>query len=251
MHATRALTKVEFLLFLRNPTSVFMALLLPSLLLLLQAYVIPGTMDPIGPSSPSAPAWRAIDFFVPIAAAVAVTSVAITNYPSAIGAYRESGVLRRLGTTPVGAHRVLLAQWLVSAATLAVSILIALLLARFAFEAVAPRNPALAAASILMGTVTMMAVGSVIAAVAASAQIAYGMGLLIFMACLFTAGMWTPGPLMPEAIRAVSSFTPVGAMTQALTDAWYAGTGTWGPFLVMAVWAAAGGTLALRIFKWS
>ncbi|QEW01935.1 ABC transporter permease [Microbacterium lushaniae] len=245
MRATRALTKVEFLLFLRNPTSVFMALLLPSLLLLLQGYVIGGTLEPAGASGQ-----RAIDYFLPIAIAIAVTSVAITNYPSAVGAYRESGVLRRLAATPVGAHRVLLAQWLVAVATLLASILVASTLARLAFDARAPRSAPLAVAVVLLGAVAMMAVGSVIAAVAASAQIAYGMGFLVFVACLFTAGVWTPGPMMPEPIRTVSSFTPVGAMTQALTDAWYAGTATWSPFLVMAAWAVVAGVVALRVFKW-
>lgn len=250
MRSLTAITKVETLLFLRNPTSVFMALLLPSLLLLMQAYVIPGTMDPIGGADAAFAALRPIDFFVPVAVAVALASVAITNYPSSVGAYRESGVLRRLGVTPVGAHRILFAQWAVSGISLAAALVIALALSRFAFDAATPRNPAAAAAVIITGTIAMMALGSVIAAVAASAQVAYGLGLLVFMAAMFTAGMWTPGPLMPESIRIISGFTPMGAMTQALTDAWYTGAVSGAPFLVMFAWALPCGALALKVFKW-
>lgn len=86
--------------------------------------------------------------------------------------------------------------------------------------------------------------------VAASAQVAYGLGLLVFMAAMFTAGTWTPGPLMPESIRIISGFTPMGAMTQALTDAWYTGAVSVAPFLVMFACALPCGALALKVFKW-
>lgn len=247
MRALGAMTRVEALLFLRNPTAVFMALLLPSLLLALQAFVIPGTLTPI----PDAGGLRAIDFFVPVAVAVALTSVAITNYPSAIGAYRESGVLRRLGVTPVGAPRVLVAQWAVSLVTLALAIIVALMLARVAFRALLPAQPGMAVLVVVVGAIAMMAIGSVIAAVAASAQIAYGLGLLVFMACIFTAGMWTPGPLMSDAVRSISAASPLGAMTQALTQAWYGGEVSPLAFVVMLAWAVPAGLLALKVFKWA
>lgn len=250
MRAFAAMTKVEFLLFARNPTSVFMALLLPSLLLLMQAFVIPGTMQPLdGPDSTN-PTLRPIDFFVPVSVAVALASVAITNYPSSIGAYRETGVLRRLGVTPVGAPRVLLAQWVISAFVLGLSVLIAGIVSRLAFNAVPPKNLGLVVLVVAVGMITMMAVGSLIAAVAASAQVAYGLGLLVFMVSMFTAGMWTPGPLMPDGIRAISSATPMGAMTQALTSSWYEGAASLGPFFVMLLWAVPAGLLSLRIFRW-
>jgi len=246
MRALRALTRAELLLFARNPTSVFMALLLPSLLLLLQGAVIPGSREPFAHD----PAARPIDYLLPIALTVAVTSVAVTNYPSAIGAYRESGVLRRLGTTPVSAHNVLFSQWTVSGLSLVASVLIATTLGVLAFDVSLPQNAALAVAALVTGTVAMMAVGSIIAATAGSAQIAYGAGLLIFIASLFTAGVWTPGPMMPEYIAAVAALTPAGAMTGAVTDAWHTGTVSPADFAVMGVWALAAGALALKLFKW-
>ena len=63
MSALTTLTVTEARLFLRNPTSVFMALLLPSLLLLLQGFAIPGTMDPIRSDNPALVGLRVIDFF--------------------------------------------------------------------------------------------------------------------------------------------------------------------------------------------
>lgn len=250
MSALATLTVTEARLFLRNPTSVFMALLLPSLLLLLQGFGIPGTMEPIGGDDPAVAGLRVIDFFVPISITVALVSVAITNYPSAIGAYRETGVLRRLDTTPIGPHRVLIAQWMVSAASFVAATVVTAVLARTAFAAVVPRNAALVVAVIALGAFAMMAVGSLIAATAANAQTAYGIGMLVFMACLFTAGMWTPGPLMAPAMQLLTGFTPIGAMTQALTAAWYHGTAQIAPFIVMSVWALICTLISVRTFKW-
>ena len=250
MSALTTLTATEARLFLRNPTSIFMALLLPSLLLMLQGFVIPGTMEPIGGDNPAVADLRVIDFFVPISITVALVSVAVTNYPSAIAAYRESGVLRRLDVTPIGPHRVLFAQWLVSAASLGAAIVATGILARVAFGAVAPRNVAFAFLAMLVGTIAMMAVGSLIAATAGTAQIAYGVGMLVFMACLFTAGMWTPGPMMTPVVQLVTGLTPLGAMTQALTSAWYQGTAEVTPFIVMSVWAVLCALISVKVFRW-
>lgn len=251
MRTLAALTSAETKLYLRNPVSIFMALILPSAILLLQGFVMPGTRVPLGGTDPVYAGLRPIDLLVPLAIAVALSSVAVTNYPSAISGYRETGVLRRLGVTPVGAHRILFSQWIVSAASLAVAVALAMLLARVAFDSLMPSSIPLVVLVLVFGTAAMMAVGSLIAAAAGTAQTAYGIGFLVFMACMFTAGLWTPGPLMPEAIRQIAAFTPLGAMTQALTAAWYGGSVTAGPFLVMLGWTVPCSLLAAKVFRWT
>lgn len=246
MRPFTALTHAELRLFLRNPTAIFMAVLLPTCLLLLQGFVLPGTTSPISGEG----SLRLIDYFVPIAFAVAITGVAITNYPSAVSGYRESGVLRRLDVAPVGAHRVLFAQWAISASSLLISFAVTALLARVAFNTPMPTDLLLASTSLALGSLAMMAVGSLIAATAATAQIAYGAGLLVFVGCLFTAGVWAPGPLTTETVRDFTGLTPVGAMTQALTAAWYGGTVEASSFAVMAGWALVCGLVAIKIFRW-
>ncbi|MCC9205136.1 ABC transporter permease [Arthrobacter sp. zg-Y769] len=250
MRALGALTRTEATLYLRNPLSVFMALVLPSAILLLQGFVIPGTRVPMGGTDPVYAALRPIDLLVPLSIAVALSSVAVTNYPSAISGYRESGVLRRLGVTPVGAHRILFAQWIVSAVSLAVAVTVTVLLARIAFDSLMPDSLPLTVVVLIFGVGAMMAVGSLIAAVAGTAQNAYGIGFLVFMVCMFTAGLWTPGPLMPEGVRQVAGFTPLGAMTQALTAAWYGGSVTAAPFLVMLGWTVPCAAVAAKVFRW-
>ena len=95
---------------------------------------------------------------------------------STIAAYCETGVLRRLDVTPIGPRRVLSARWLGSAASLGVAIVVTGILAWVAFDAVAPRSVAFAFLAMLVGTIAMMAVGSLIAASAGTAQIAMELG---------------------------------------------------------------------------
>lgn len=245
MRALLALTRVEWLLFLRNPTMLFMALLLPSGLLLLQAYIIPGTRTPLGQGGLSA-----IDHLVVLALVVGATSVAITNYPSSVAGYRENGVLRKLDTTPAGPFRLLLAQWIIALISLVAAAGLALAIASVSFGLLAPRHPGMVLAVFVGGSVSMMALGSLIAARAASAQIAYGVGLLVFMLSLFAAGLWTPGPLMPDALEPVVGLTPAGAMAQSLQAAWFEADVSLGPLAVFAVWTAGCALIAARIFRW-
>jgi ABC-2 type transport system permease protein len=104
--------------------------------------------------------------------------------------------------------------------------------------------------ALVLGTAAMFAVGLLIAAVAPRAKTATGIGMLVYFPMLFFAGVWTPGPVMPDGLRRVSDFTPLGAASQAMQDAW---TGTFPSALHLAVMAAyvlVTGALAARLFRW-
>ncbi|WP_426184074.1 ABC transporter permease [Microbacterium sp. TWP3-1-2b2] len=250
MNTLTALIRSEATLLTRNPTAVFMALLFPTALLLLQGLVIPGTDETFGGDDPAFADLRAIDLFIPIALTVALGSVTLTNFPSAIGGYREKGVLRRLATTPVGPQRILIAQVVISSLSLLLGGAIAVISAMLLLNAQAPRSVLLVVGIFLLAAVQMLSLGSLIAARAANAQRANGIGMLIFFACLLTAGVWTPGPTMPEALRLISGFTPLGAASQSLTAAWYGQPMTVVPIIVMVAWTVPLLILAVRTFRW-
>ncbi|WP_026851083.1 ABC transporter permease [Glaciibacter superstes] len=250
MTALIALTRSEATLLSRNPTAIFMALLFPAALLLMQGLVIPGTDALIGGDDPIFARLRTIDLFVPIALTVALGSVSLTNFPSAIGGYREKGVLRRLATTPVGPHRVLFAQVIISGLSLVAGAVIAVLAAMVLLHAQAPQSALLVTGIFVLAAIQMLAVGSLIAARASSAQNANGIGMLVFFASLFTAGVWTPGPMMPEPLQQISGFTPLGAASQALTAGWYGQPVPLVPIVAMSLWTIVLILLAVRTFRW-
>jgi ABC-2 type transport system permease protein len=67
---------------------------------------------------------------------------------------------------------------------------------------------------------------------------------------MFLAGLYFPREVMPEVLRRIGDFTPLGAGVQALQDAT---TGAWPQPLHLAVLAAIaiGASLtAARLFRW-
>ncbi|RQP12439.1 MAG: ABC transporter permease [Microbacteriaceae bacterium] len=245
MRELAALVRMDRIQLMRNPTALVMILVVPFGLLLLQAYLIPGTRTPV-----DADGRTAIDHFAAIALLVAAMSVALTNYPASIAGYRETGMLRRLDATPAGAGRVLLSQWVVSVVCLVLAMGALCALAVWVIGVPAPENPGALVLVAALGAMSLMSLGSLIAAVAANVPIAYGSGALLFMAGLLFAGVWTPGPLMPQALRDVGSVIPPGAMTQGVFSAWFEGELPLMTVVVLIVWAIVPAAFAARLFRW-
>lgn len=251
MSALDTLIRMEASLLLRNPTALFMALAFPAVLLLMQGFVIPGTREAVtGVNDPLLDGLRVIDLFVPIALTAALGSVALTNFPSAIGGYREQGVLRRLGSTPVGPHRILASQLIVSSVSLVGGAFIATGAAMLLLGAHGPQSVLLVVVTFGLSAIAMLSLGSIIAARAATAQSANGIGMLVFIASLFTAGVWTPGPLMSEPLRQIAGYTPLGAASQSLSAAWYGQPFPLLQLLVLIAWTIPSAFLAFRTFRW-
>lgn len=240
------MTAVEARLFLRDAGSVFFGLTFPAVLLLLLGAVMPGFLDPV----PELDGQRAIDIYLPVVAILAVATTALTTLPAYLATYRERGVLRRLATTPARPVHLLAAQLLVNLAATAVALLLALLAGMAVFGVAGPANALGAVAALILGTAAMFGIGLLVAAVVPNARVASGVGMLLYFPTLFFAGVWLPGPLMPEAIRRVREWTPPGALAEALSDAW---SGGWPAPLHLAVlvgFVLLTGAAAARLFRW-
>lgn len=240
------ITIVESKLFLRDATGVIIGIAFPAMLLIGLGLALPGFLDP----AEDLGGQRPIDIYVPITLAMAIATLAVSVLPNYLAAYRERGVLRRLATTPVGPMNLLAAQVAVNLAAMVVAVALAVAVAALGFGVDLPRQPAGFLIAFLLGTGAMFALGLLIAAVAPRAKTANGIGMLIYFPMLFFAGMWTPGPVMPDPVRRISDFTPLGAASQAMQDAW---AGTFPEalhLLVLAAYAALFGTLAARFFRW-
>ncbi len=245
MNGLAKLTWNETKLLWRERSSMFFSVAFPTLLLAILGS-IPGFREP----SEVIGGLRAIDVYVPILIAFAMTMLAFQALPTALAIYREKGILRRMAVTPVGPARVLQAQMLTSLLMSIGAIGAMVIVGRVAFAVPLPKQPIAFALAILLCCAALFAIGLTIAALAPSGRAANAIGTLLFFPMMFFAGLWIPQAAMPATLREISDYMPLGAGVQAMQDAI---AGTWPHPLHLAVLAAyivVFGIIASKVFRW-
>jgi ABC-2 type transport system permease protein len=202
----------------------------------------------------STPHQKAVDFFVPGILALAVMSTAMVSLGIATGFERGYGVLKRLGSTPLGRPRLLGAK---IATVVLVEILQAAVLVAVGFGlgwnpgGHGPGGAALAAVgAALLGTVAFGGVGLFMAGMLkAEVNLAAANGL--YLVLLLLGGMVVPISKLPGGVAAVAKLLPADALAAGLHAALGSGstvpTSSW---VVLAVWAAAAPLAAALSFRW-
>ncbi|MEV4312758.1 ABC transporter permease [Actinocrispum sp. NPDC049592] len=238
------LTGSEFRLMFRDP-GVFFVLGIPILLVLIFG-LIPAMSSP----SPDFGGGRFIDYYVPVLVTMIIAMLSLNVLAGVLGTYRERGVLRRLGVTPVRPAALLMAQALVNLAVLLAMTVALLLIANLAFDVPMPRQLPGFLLALVLSIGAMFGLGLVIAALAPNGKAANGIGTVLFFPLGFLAGLWTPGPLMPSAIRHIADFSPLGAGVQAMQRAWDGSFPEPLHLIVLVAYTAGLGFLAAKVFRW-
>jgi len=242
MNAFRALVVVEAKLLFRDPVTWLAAVVLPSVVLVLFGGVFAG-----GPN-PDLGGRRWIDLFVPSLVVITIGTLGIQTLPGRLATYREKGVLRRLGTTPVHPAGVLAAQLALYAAVSIVALVLLITVAHVGYDVPLPLDPVGYVAAYLLGMGALFAVGLLIAAVAPSARTATAIAIPLFFAVMFLGGVYMPRVLLPEIVQRIGDVTPPGV--QGLQDAWLGTAPQIGPLAVLALITVGVGALATRLFRW-
>ena len=240
----RTLLQTELKLFAREPMLLFWGLAFPVGLL-----VVLGVAGPKKPEH-ALGGVKFIIVYTPVVLMLMLTVLSLSALPAALASYRDKGYLRRLSTTPVGAPRLLAAQIVIDAALEATTVLLILLVARFAFSVPLPREVGGFLLAIGLTMAAMLGFGVLIAAVAPNQRVAAGIGSLLLFPLMFFAGLWVPQAEMGAGLRDVSHYTPLGAAAPAVQNA-IAGHGPGAVhLLVLAGYAVLLGALAVRFFRW-
>jgi ABC-2 type transport system permease protein len=239
------LTRVELRLFLRERIGPVWGIGLPVLLL-----VIFGAIPSFRKVLAGSGGLTVLDSYLPILIALSLALLALVALPFALCGSRERGILRRLRTTPAGPVRLLSAQLIVNFATLVVTLIAILALARVAYSVPLPRQLGGWVVAALFAAAALFAIGLFIAAVAPTARVGAATGNIAFFPMMFFSGLWLPIPSMPSVLQHISHATPLGAAWEAFqqTD-----LGHWPPALslvTMGVWAVVFGAGAARFFRW-
>jgi ABC-2 type transport system permease protein len=241
--ALGALIRTETRLFLRDPVSMVVAVLLPGAVL-----AGLGAVPALREVLPMFGGMSFVAYFAPSLLAVSIAQLGLQTLPQTLATYRERGVLRRYSATPVSPLTVLVVQLVVNVVTALLAALLLLLVAVVVLGVPAPQHPLSFLVAVLIGTAAIFSVGLLIAAVAPRAKTAAGLGAVAFMLSLFFAGVYLPNFLLPDFVVRIGEFVPpaVGAIKQSWTGAGASPV----VLLVQAVIVVAAAGLAARLFRW-
>lgn len=191
-----------------------------------------------------------IDVVTPGVIALAVMSTAFTGQAILLGFERRWGVLRLLGTTPLGRGGLLTAKALSVLVVLAIQLVVlgATGLALGWRPSLLGMLPALLA--VLLGTAAFAALAACLGG-SLRAEAVLALANLVWVLLAAGGGVLIPATALPGALGAVVSLLPSAALGDMLRAALVHGTLAWGPMLVLAVWSVVAGFLARRLLRWS
>jgi ABC-2 type transport system permease protein len=239
------LALVEGKLFLREKAALIGVFGLP-VALVIGFGLIPGFSDPQKGLSDQI----GTEYIAALGVAIVLATLGLTGVPMVLGQYRERGVLRRLGVTPVRPLTLLLADLTVWAAAAVLSVAVLIAVVRIAFHVPAPVKPGWFILAVALGIASLFATGLLAASVAPTARGAAGIGWLLLFPNMFLSGIYFPTEEMSSTMRQIGNFTPLGSAVHAVRDSWM-GLDPRPEYLgIMAAWALVAGALAARFFRW-
>jgi len=241
MTALLAQTRAELMLTLRRGESVLLTLGIPVLLLVFFSLVDVLPL-PAGVDEP-------IDFLAPGVLALAVMSTAMVNIAIATGFERQYGVLKRLGSTPLGRPRLLAAKTVsvvaIEVVQLVILVPVALLLG---WDPDATWVPFLVV--VALGTVAFAGLGLLMAGTL-RAELTLALANGLYLVLLLLGGMIIPLSELPGPLEAFAKLLPAAALAAGVDGTLTAGASVPGwAWATLIVWAIATPVAAALTFRW-
>lgn len=246
------LLATELKVWLRDPTTVFFALVFPTMLLLGLGLAIPSFQEPMIDAPPPWNEAPGITSYLPTVVALAVGTIALTTMPVQFAALREKGILKRLSTTPMPPQNLIGAHMVINMVALIVSAGVAVVSAMVVLGVPFAADPLVVLLVLVLSTTAMFSLGLLVAARAEKGTTASGLGMLIYFPSLMFSGVWVPLPIMPEWMQNIGLYLPLGASAQGLTIGWFGNEGfPLAQVLVLVAWTLVLFPLGVKLFRWS
>lgn len=190
-----------------------------------------------------------IDFLLPGILSLAVISTAMVSLGIATGFERSYGVLRRLGTTPLGTRRLVAAKisaiCIIEIAQLVILTVVGLLLGWNPSRI----NLLQVLVFIILGTACFAGIGLTLAGrLRAEMNLAAQNGL--YLVFLLLGGIFVASDELPSTLSKVSSFSPSSLFSGLLRDS-FNNTVVLADAVALSCWAIATCTIAVVSFRWS
>ncbi len=194
---------------------------------------------------------RFVDFLVP---GMVGMTIMFTNL--AVGFlmvnWREMGILRRLGVTPLRPAVLIGSQAVSFAAVSIVQVTLVLVIARLIFGVTIEGSYVWLALTGIIGVLCMLSLGYTIASFARTVQSFSAMQQLLAFPMLFLGKSYFPIDPSP-ALKPIVQAVPLTHLNDALREIINHGGGPgdlWVSWAVLLAWAIAGYVISIRVFRW-
>ena len=240
MSPLQAQARHEVTTTLRNSEQLLLTLIIPVMLLVFFSLV---DVLPTGTPEP-------IDFLAPGILALAVMSTAMVSLGIGTGFERSYKVLKRLGATPLGRSRLVVAKIVAVVAVELVQAVVLIPVAYLLGWSPSAPNWAAAIGAVVVGTVAFAGIGlSLAGTLRGEINLAAQNGL--YLVLLLLGGMVIPFAKLPGPISAIAKALPSGALADVLREALtHAGTRPGTSWAILVAWAVVTPVVAARTFRW-
>ncbi|MDH3255714.1 MAG: ABC transporter permease, partial [Acidobacteriota bacterium] len=200
--------------------------------------------------APEAPAFVSDE--LPIFVVIFIVIGAVLSLTTIIAIYREGGILKRLKATPISPLVILGTHVVVKLILTSVTLVLLVLAGRRFYSGSPPPAPWSFFLGVVLVSVSLMALGFVLASVVRTARFAQPVGSVLLYALLTISGLFFPLEYLPRLWRVVAIASPLTHAVDLLRGLW---TGAGWAGVWIAVVALFGNLvictmLSARIFRW-
>jgi ABC-2 type transport system permease protein len=237
---------VETKVFLREPAAVFFSLGFPLVLLFMFGAIYGNERTPVFGG------YGAVDASIPAYTALIIATNGILSMTNLLARYREAQVLRRLRCTPLGVPALLGAFVGVNLTMTAAGMALLYVAARLVYRTRFDGDLGNVALGFLLGGLSIMTFGFVLAGLMRSARSAQAVAMVLFYPMIFLTGATVPLEILPKAVLKFARFLPLTHVVILLRGLWVGDP--WRQHLQQVVILAAilvvGTLVAVKTFRW-
>ncbi len=242
------LTWLELKIFMREPLGAIGTILIPVALFVALGKAVSGEH-----AAPSQPFGGLLGpGGVPTLLAMSLTVGAVLSLANIISIYREGGILKRLRATPLRPWTILTAHVVVKIFLTALTMVLMILAGKRYFP-IGPNVPLVGfTVAVLLSTLSILALGFILASVIPTARFAQPIGALIFWPMIGLSGLFVSIAALPPTLRAIARVLPMrfsASLMQGMWmgDAWSAHLTDIAALALVFVISVA---ISARVFRW-
>jgi len=206
---------LELKIFVREPMGAFGTVIAPVLVLMLFGRI--GTF--VIPRGQAA----ATNFFkinVPVFVAILIAINAVVSLVAIMAIYRESGILKRLSTTPLHSQTILTAHVIVKLILTATTLVLTFSLARRSILTDSHIPLFKFTIAVLISTWSILSIGFVIASIVPTARFAQPVSSVLLYPMIALSGLFVPLRAFSPAVRKLAHALPLTYAVQLLAGIW-------------------------------